>query len=87
MSAKTYELKDQTTGFADPKTVDPKTGEPLKIVRDQQVTLDTSKGVGEATLQAIRAGRLIEVNRTSKSAAEEAGEEKAASKKSTGRGK
>ena len=65
-SSKKYQLKDQETGFHDPETH-------LDVTRDQTVEIDTSKGVGKATLRAIKTGGLIEVSRTSKAAAKEEG--------------
>lgn len=76
MSKKPFQLKDQDTGFFDPETA-------TKIVRDQVVEIDMGKRVGRLTTQAIRAGRLIEVNREpTKSQKSEAGGQRSAKHKS-----
>jgi hypothetical protein len=54
-AARKLQLSDQSTGFYDRETG-------LKIVRDGIVEIDAKKRVGKLTLDAIRAGRLIEVS-------------------------
>lgn len=76
MAKKTYTLKDQSTGFFDPETG-------LDVSRDQSVEIDTEHGAGELTMRSIRAGRLIEVNRTSKAAAATESEQSDAEENST----
>lgn len=60
MGVTKYRLKDQDTSFFDAESG-------LSVTRREVVEVDTSKGAGRATLRGIKAGRLIEVSRESKS--------------------
>lgn len=62
MSTRKFRLNDQATSF-----VDPDTG--FEITLDEEKEITVGKGVGKATLRAIKAGGLIEV----KTAAEKKG--------------
>lgn len=52
--ARKFKLKDQTAGF-----VDPETGFEISLDEEKEITL--GKGVGKATMRAIKAGGLVEV--------------------------
>ncbi len=53
-TASKFRLKDPKTGFFDPETR-------LKVVGDDEVTIDPKAKKGKLTLAAINAGGLIEV--------------------------
>lgn len=61
MSKKTYELRDKSVGFYDQETG-------AQVVGDGTLEIGPNDRVGRKTHRVIKAGGLIEVNRTSKAA-------------------